>query len=135
MAKYEPEDISQLVYVIMAQRRGTTEKVRARYATLEEAEKKLYELNLRKNPHLKYRIVGPENENQQEIKLKLRLINALDLLIEQFQDLNPKKSSIVDVLTETRAELLRLQNAEEEAKYFRELCEAYEKRIRWKFDQ
>lgn len=134
MAKYQPEDISHLVYVIMAQRRGTTEKVRARYATLEEAEKKLYELNLRKNPHLTYRIVGPENENQQEINLKLRLINALDLLIEQFQDLNLKKSSVVDVLTETRAELLRLQNAEEEAKYFRELCEAYEKRVRWRFD-
>lgn len=55
--KQPPEDISLYPYVIMAQRKGTSEKVRARYATLEEAEEKLLQLNAKKNPWLIFRIM------------------------------------------------------------------------------
>jgi hypothetical protein len=63
-----------------------------------------------------------------------KLIIGLGVLIEQLHELNFRKKSVVDLLVETRLELLRLRNIEEEAKYFKELCEAYEKNVRWRFD-
>jgi hypothetical protein len=51
---FQPEDIGALPYVIMAQRRGLPEQTRARYATLEEAENKLKQLNDKKNPWIHF---------------------------------------------------------------------------------
>ena len=61
-----------------------------------------------------------------------RVVIQLMYMIREFAN-RTEHEHHVEILKELKKELIRLQGADEEAKYFRTLCEAYESKIHLRF--